>query len=69
MGALHHNTSKLALDRENCFTVDKVTEGVDGGLVAAGDDEDVWAYNDRGEKWAVLGTLPTATADEFNSED
>ncbi|KAG5633145.1 hypothetical protein H0H81_001838, partial [Sphagnurus paluster] len=31
---------KLALDRENCFTVDKVTEGVDGGLVAAGDDED-----------------------------
>ena len=32
------------------FTVDCVTQGSAGGLVAAGDDEDVWAYDDEGEK-------------------
>ena len=52
------------IGHEDCFLVESVTKDSDGALVASGDDEDVWAYNDQGKKWRSLGELPTAALDE-----
>ncbi|KAK1221287.1 hypothetical protein PQX77_015907 [Marasmius sp. AFHP31] len=34
-----------------------------GGLVADGEDEDVWAYNDNGSLWRSSGRIPTVNED------
>ena len=40
------------------FLVEQVKKTPKGELIPAADDEDVWAYNNSGEKWALFNEVP-----------
>ena len=40
------------------FFVGQVKKTPEGELIPAADDEDVWAYNNSGEKWALFNEVP-----------
>ena len=47
------------------FLVEKVMKNIEGELVSAGENEDIWAYNGMGEKWLDTDQLPMEpTGDE-----
>ena len=40
------------------FVVGQVTKDSEGQLVPATVDEDIWAYDEKGEKWGTNGNIP-----------
>jgi len=42
--------------------MDIVTKALDSELVAGGEEEDIWAYDDKGKKWGSRGNLPVDEA-------
>ncbi|KAI0692456.1 hypothetical protein BC835DRAFT_1416570 [Cytidiella melzeri] len=52
------------------FTVNSITRGDAGlGLVAAGPDEDVWQFDDEGQRWIDTGELPAEEVDNDGGDD
>jgi hypothetical protein len=47
----------IELNSNTAFLVTSVIKDAEGGLVPGADDEDVWSYNDMGEKWAEMGEI------------
>ena len=51
----------LAHDPHSAFVVRSVTKDSDGYLIPAGGAEEIWAYDDLGEKWGTGGRMPQET--------
>ena len=55
----------LAHDPHSAFVVRSITKDSDGYLIPAGGAEEIWAYDDLGEKW---GTGSRATQETVGNE-
>ncbi|KAJ7076689.1 hypothetical protein B0H15DRAFT_1004764 [Mycena belliarum] len=51
------------------FDVDRAGESEDGGLSAANEEDDIWAYDDQGHMWNDLKAGPAPENQDANSDD
>lgn len=59
----------LATPAPSHLEVDKVAEREDGGgLAAANEEDDVWAYNDQGQRWNEVGAPGGTPGNERDSD-
>jgi len=70
LGAVIHDTFGLNFDEVNGvrvfdFITGSVTKASDGDLIAGGYKEDIWAFDEKGQKWgSTANNLPVLGSDD-----